>query len=187
MSNEAERWLLPQPDMSVPTAGFKDADGSVNFGILMEYISGTAEDANPTLPAFDEEGNPVLPPDAHIRDHLARSWDLVPEEDEAVAIVRARTVHVELGVWSTPCDLQPCESVARYDAKIMLASRDIAQETNAWLCTDHARQYVSRLGGSGAGSGYYVMLGREVPEHIREAVDVRCNELGRDPLFEPVV
>ena len=74
---DASDWLLPQPTTMTPTTGVLNADGSLNGPIFAEFGSMLADELAVRLPAFAEDGSPVIPPDRHILDHLSRAWDLV--------------------------------------------------------------------------------------------------------------
>jgi hypothetical protein len=41
-----------------------------------------ADQFSVSLPAFAEDGSPVIPPDIHVLDHLSRAWGLVDESTQ---------------------------------------------------------------------------------------------------------
>jgi hypothetical protein len=111
------------------------------------------------------------PPVSHVLDMLARRYDLETEEQQ-VAIPSAGTVAV---VSRLPtCD--PCSdgSPARFDAELR-EGRIMANMCSPCFVAHSTRQL-------GVGHGQYLMLYREVPIEIRDRVDQRLAELGRQAI-----
>ena len=108
---DAGDWLLPQPTETYPTAGLWDADGSLSKLALAEVVAMAGDALSVSLPAFAEDGSPVIPPDRHVLDHLSRAWNLVDENTQIDNPYKATTVYVETGALHA-CD--SCGDSARY-------------------------------------------------------------------------
>lgn len=122
------------------------------------------------LPALDGRGIPVVPPDEHVLDHLARAWDLVDPEEASIRPA-PDTVYVTDEVLA--CD--SCHvNLARYDA---LLTGDDGRRLGAFLCPVCLRR--RRATTLGAGNSTYLMTFTEVPRAVRAVVDELCARRGR--------
>ncbi|WP_273652973.1 hypothetical protein [Cellulomonas fimi] len=168
-------WLLPQPDMSVQVNALRDNEGNLLPDALGALLAMAGDSYIEQVPAFDIDGTPVVPPDRHVLDHLARSCALVDEETELLHPFAATTVYVMFGD-RYECDICKTPESARYDSPLLVA----AGATNGYLCEACARRVVTALGGDGA---TYLMAADEVPANIQAKVDARLAELGSDTIF----
>jgi len=113
---DASDWLLPQPTTMTPTTGVLNADGSLNGPTFAEFASMLADELAVSLPAFAEDGSPVIPPDRHILDHLSGAWDLVDGNARRVdRRGRATTVRAETGPLP---ECAFCNEPAGYDGHV---------------------------------------------------------------------
>ena len=167
-------WLLPQPDVAIPSSGLLAPDGSLDKEALAAFVGFAAEELAVSLPAFSDNGTPLLPPERHVLDYLARAYDLVDEDTQIDYPFAAGTARVVTG--DLP-ECSFCEEPARYDHIVTTTSG----EAGAFLCVAHARPLVTHLG---APDGTVCLLhARDVPAQIQHRVDVRLVELGRDRMF----
>ena len=173
MNADQSDWFLKHPDITIPTAGLRDNEGRLDPVALAEIAFWAADELAPSMPAFDDAGNPVQPPDSHILDYLARAWSLTDEYTEQQHPIAASTVCVWSGELPT-CN--PCKSPARYDAPTLTVHGSVW----SYLCVEHARNEQTTIG---AGKGTYLMRKDEVPAAIRLRVDRRLAQLGRETLF----
>jgi hypothetical protein len=172
---DATDWLLPQPTTMTPTAGVLNADGSFNGPIFAEFGSMLAAESAVSLPAFAEDGSPVIPPDRHILDHLSRAFDLFDENTQIDHPVKATTVRVVSGPLP---ECAFCDESARYDGPV-----DTPEGRRlACMCEEDAHRQVEYLGSSSGTC--YLMRVDEVPLHIQAIVNSRLRELGREQLFD---
>lgn len=111
------------------------------------------------LPAFDADGTPLMPPEEHVLDHLARALGLV-DADQTMLRPSVDTVAV---VYELPeCDRCRHGVLARYDALL-----DAGYGAN--LCTRCFRTVGH--GRLGTGKGQYLLLTAEVTSPVRAVVD----------------
>jgi hypothetical protein len=159
----AEGWLRqPEPG--------EDAERVAAEGV-MDYLDATAM----SWPARSRDGRLVPPPDEHVLDHLARSHDLV-DEDEALSRPAAPYT-VECLVELPGCEL--CEANgARYYGHLEAGGVRVGVR----LCPDC---YVDRCSGRlGSATGdLYLMRYAEVPSAVREVCDVITRRQGRPSLW----
>ena len=177
-SVHADDPLLPAPTTWVTDP--HDAPDGVDplehaFLAVTDYFAFNAV----ALPALDNRKRPVVPPDEHVLDHLARAWELVDPE-EALLRPEAATVYVTNEV--LPCDL--CgHGTARYET--MLTGED-GQRYGASVCLG----CLQRRGATtlGAGNSTYLVTFAEVSPAVRAVVDELCARQARDPIWpgEPV-
>jgi len=165
--------LLPPPAtwFAGPAEAQEGSDPlQVAFNAVVDYFAFNAI----AMPALDNGGRPVVPPDEHVLDHLARAWDLV-DPDEASLRPGADTVHVTDEVFA--CD--GCHhNTARYDA--LLTAND-GQSFGAFLCPQCLRR--RRATTLGAGHSIYLMTFAEVPPTVRAVVDELCRRMGRAQIW----
>jgi len=123
-------------------------------------------------PARDASGQLKPPPVEHVLDRLARSEDLVPEE-QALTRPAAGTVAV---IGRLPdCDL--CGHPARYDGQLTVNGTKAA----AFACPTCYDEYGS--GALGATGDVYLMTWTEVPSEVRRVCDELTAQLGRPSLW----
>lgn len=123
------------------------------------------------IPAFGRDGMATVPPDEHVLDHLARTHDLV-DEQEALIRPAADTVYV------TPkplaeCDL--CGAAARYDTYFANPS---GEPVGGYGCEDCVRARGDHT--LGAGHSVYLMTFDEVSTPVREVVAEICRRQHRE-------
>lgn len=124
-------------------------------------------------PARDATGQLVPPPPEHVLDSLARSYDLV-EEEQAQVRPAAGTVTVipQLPV----CDFCGGQN-ARYDGHLKSGDQSIA----GMACSDcYGRAGLESLGATG---DVYLMTKADVPKEVRAVCDELTARLGRPSLW----
>ena len=108
------------------------------------------------LPAFNDRGWPVFPPDEYILDALARRYDLVDEEE---AMLRPDAGVCAVCIELAQCDF--CSAVAQYETHM--------DGTTAPICVDCTKKYGD--GRLGAGHSVYLVHLAEVPHTVREVAE----------------
>lgn len=176
---DVDDWLLPQPEDTVPSSGLRTPEGALDEQAFTALVDYAAHELIEHLPAFCENGEPTIPPERHVRDHLARTNSLVSENDTIDHPFPATTVAVYWSDVLPDCDICRASEAGRYEAHVSTPSG----AGGAVLCTSCARPLVERLGG-GDGA-VYIMRPSEVPDELQVAVNERLRELGRGPLFSP--
>lgn len=172
MALSADDPLLPSPDATgwvTPPVDGSDTAWSAAAISIVDYF----EAYSLVWPAFDDRGIPVIPPDEHLLDKLAREYDLVLE-DEASARPSADTVAVLYGEPET-CGL--CRrATARYDAYV---GEEVP--VAGFYCTACFKEHGDGL--LGAGRGTYLIRVNEVSPAVRAVCDEICNRQGRESIF----
>lgn len=126
------------------------------------------------IPAFGADDAPLIPPDEHVLDWIARAHDLVDEETSNVR-PGADTVYV-YGEALPRCDL--CGSPARYDTMLSWpASPPVA----GYACEQCLRERGDHT--LGAGHSTYLMTSDEVAPAVREVVVELCRRAGKPPIW----
>jgi len=167
---EQSEWLVPQPSATVPASGLRRPDGSLDEEAMAVLVTTSADELAISLPAFADDGTALPPPDRHVLDYLARANDLVDENTQIEHPISAGTACVVIGELPR-CDY--CEASARYDHVVAT----VQGEVGAFLCVEHARPLVTRLG---APDGtVYLLTSVEVSPRLQRRVDDRLRELGR--------
>lgn len=129
------------------------------------------------LPLVDGTGAAVVPPDAHVADHLARAWAL-DDEDWIIDNAPVAVGTVEVVAERPPCDA--CQSNrARYHGRMSAAGKAAGFGFMCVSCVGLAEE--PRLGPGGC---VYLMARDEFSDELAERVDRRMRELGREPLFD---
>jgi len=123
------------------------------------------------LPAFDERGFKLFPPDEHVLDDLCRRYDLVDNE-EMEARPPAGTVAVVIELAN--CD--NCRAVAEYEA--------YHDGLVSPVCSPCLRRRGDGL--VGPGHAVHMMHSAEVPYAVREVADELCRRRDRPALWDPV-
>ncbi len=113
--------------------------------------------------AFDTVDTPLVPPDVHVLDHLARARDLV---DPDSASMRPTARIVACPVEEIDCDI--CDAPARYETHL----RDRGRRILAYVCLDCMRTHGERM--LGAGLSTYLMYAEETPAAVRRVCDELC-------------
>lgn len=116
------------------------------------------------MSGFDTVGTPLVPPDEHVLDHLARAWDLV---DAETAAHRPSAGTVACPVDALECDI--CGESARYETYV--SSR--GDRVQVYACLECTRQHGDPI--LGAGASVYLMDFDEVSSAVREV----CDEIRR--------
>ena len=152
---DPEAFLRPVLSMS-DWLGANRAHGD-EFGmqVLNQYFEEFAVD----LPAFGHDFHPVVPPDEHILDAVARGWFNLPE---SVTQTRAEAGTVAVVSAVDPCDV--CGQPGRYDT----TAQTTGGQTAVTLCV----QCFGRHGNHRLGPGRSVLLlaPTDVPEPLREQI-----------------
>lgn len=163
--------LIPPPDDSwfaVPNVG-PDEDPDL---ALTEAVSDYFNFNAIAWPATNTAGALVPPPQEHVLDYLARSYDLVAEER---TLVRPAASTVVVMSELPFCNL--CGQPARYDGKLTVDG----EKANAFACT---RCYESHGSGTlGATGDAYLMTLDEVPPDVRAVCDELTAAVGRPSLW----
>lgn len=128
------------------------------------------------LPLVDGSGVVVVPPEAHVADHLARAWAL-DDEDWIIENAPVAVGTVEVVAELPRCNL--CEThCARYYCRL-ITSGEPRMGSMCGSCVNRAEE--PRLG---LGACVYLMTRDEVSDELAGRVDSRLRELDRDPLFD---
>jgi hypothetical protein len=128
------------------------------------------------LPLFDGAGVAVVPPDAHVADHLARAWAL-DDEDWIIENAPVAVGTVEVVAELPRCDV--CGTAgARYHGRVIMAGESTRCGSMCAPCVRLAEE--RRLGPGGC---VYLLIRGEVSDELAERVDSRLRELDRDLLF----
>ncbi|WP_157210048.1 hypothetical protein [Nocardioides aequoreus] len=166
----AEDPLIPVPielDSYVAWAMHEDSTVDV-WSVRSRYFHEFA----PRMAGFDSLGTPLIPPDTHVLDHLARVWDLV---DEDTAAHRPAAATVACPVEELECDL--CESRARYETPVLNRGETVP----IYACLDCTRAHGDPV--LGPGSSVYLMYEDEIPQRVRKVCDEIRDLQGKNSIW----
>src|SRR3712207_6344646 len=103
------QFLRPVPSISDWLLARSVPGDMLSPAMVNQYFEEFAAD----LPAFEHDFQPVVPPDEHILDAIARGWFNLPE---AVTETRAEAGTVAVVSNVDPCDV--CGEPGRYDTTV---------------------------------------------------------------------